>query len=115
MTKRPSTKPKASTQPISKDALAEELRVKIPQLEGLKTHNKEIMLLVGRILNPSNVEDAACSLILLSDSLYNAKEIGDRAELCLYAEFYALLFTDDWDKNLRKIIKETKFGRDHFV
>ncbi len=55
MTKNQAQK-KMTVQPIGKGELVKELRAKIPQIEALQTHNKEIMLLVGRILNPSSMD-----------------------------------------------------------
>jgi hypothetical protein len=93
---------------VTKAELVKELRMKLPQQPFIKAGNRKVMRLVGRILEPSDSEDAALSLIRLLNLLHKPAGISQRRVLRLYAEMFALLYTEDWDSYLTRIFEAMK-------
>ncbi len=93
---------------VTKAEMIKELRMKLLMQPFLKAGNRKVMRLVGRILEPSDSEDAALSLIRLLNLLHKPAGISQRRVLMIYAEMFALLYTEDWDSYLTKIFEGMK-------
>jgi hypothetical protein len=89
---------------VTKAEAVKELRRGLPIQPFIKANNRKAMLLVGGILEPSDSEDAAWSLMRLLNLLHTPAGINQRRLLLIYAEMFALLYTEDWDTYLTKIL-----------